>query len=423
MFFRNLVSNVTNIRAETVDLQDRRLLELLGVTPDEINLRGKNALKEATVYACVKILSEAVAKLPCKVYQETPKGIKAQGSHPLYPLLKIRPNPYMTAIDMFKATEVQRDLHGNSYIIPEIIQSGSNRGKIKHLWPVDAEKVQIWVDDKGLFSTQKRVWYIISLAGDEVKLHSDEVLHFKFMTLDGITGIPPVTYLKFLMEAGASGTQYIRDFFKQGLQAKGIVHYTGDLNKEAEENFRTRFERMASGLKNAHRVALLPFGYQFQPVQLSMTDAQFLENSQLTITQIANAFGVKLHQLNNLDRSTHTNVTEQQKQFYSDTLLAILTMYEQEMTFKLFTPSEYEQGFYIKFNADSILRSDLETRYEAYRKGIQGSMLKPNEAREKEELPPIDGGDEILVNKAMVPLSHLLKSLEEGGKPNEVLDD
>src|SRR5690606_35584183 len=128
---------------------------------------------------------------------------------------------------------------------------------------------------------------------------------------DGIAGVSPLEYLRYLVESGAAGTKYIRDFFRNGLQVKGNVHYVGDLNREAEKKFKERFERMATGLKNAHRIALLPIGYQFQPLELSMTDAQFLETAQLTILQIANAFGVKMHQLNDLSRATHTNIEQQ----------------------------------------------------------------------------------------------------------------
>jgi len=390
-------------------INDAELLQFLGIDPDEINVRGTNALKEATVYACIKILSEAVAKLPLKVYRETERGIEKATDHPLYPLLKNRPNPYMTASDMFHAVEAQRNIHGNAYIVPEIIQSGPDRGKIRWLWPVDAKAVEIWVDNRGLFNQRNQVWYIVRVGGQEIRLAPDEIVHLKAMTLDGIVGVSPLQYLRWLIEAGVSGTKHIRDFFKQGLMVKGIVHYTGDLNSEAEERFRKRFEQMAAGLKNAHRVALLPIGYTFQPLELSMTDAQFLETAQLTIRQIANAFGVKMHQLNDLSRATHTNIEEQQKQFYADTLQAILTQYEQELTYKLFTPSEIEQGYYVKFNVDSIVRSDIKTRYEAYRTGIQGGFLTPNEVRAWEELPAEPGGDTLLVNGAMVPLSQVLK--------------
>ncbi|MEW6047937.1 MAG: phage portal protein [Bacillota bacterium] len=409
-----------NIRAETVPaevtLSDPKLLEWLGIDPDEINVRGEKGLREATVFACVKILSESVAKLPLKVYRETRQGIEKATDHPLYPLLKLRPNPYMTAYDMFRAVEAQRNLHGNAYIVPEFVTSGPGRGRIRALWPIDAKAVTIWIDNRGLFGPRNRVTYIVRVGGEERRLMPDEIVHLKAMTLDGIVGVSPLHYLRWLVESGAAGTRHIRDFFKQGLQVKGIVHYTGDLNEEAERRFRERFERMAAGLKAAHRVALLPIGYQFQPLELSMTDAQFLETAQLTARQIANAFGIKMHQLNDLSRATHTNVTEQQKAFYTDTLQSILIGYEQEMSHKLFTQAEIEAGYYLRFVVDSILRSDQKTRYEGYRVGIQAGFLKPNEVRAWEELPPEPGGDVLLVNQAMVPLSMI--SSARGAKKN-----
>lgn len=398
-------SEATETARPVVGLSDPTLLEWLGIDPDEINVKGSNALKEATVYACIRILSEAVAKLPLKVYQETDAGIVKATDHYLYPLLKTRPNPYMTAYDMFRATEAQRNLYGNSYIAPEFVTSGSDRGKIRGLWPVDAKAVQIWVDNKELFGKRNRVWYVVKVDGEEIKLKPDELIHVKAMTLDGIVGVTPLEYLRYLVESGAAGTKHVREFFRQGLQARGLIQYTGDLNPEAEKRFRERFEQMASGLKNAHRVALMPIGYQFQPLELSMTDAQFLETAQLTARQIANAFGVKMHQLNDLSRATHTNIEQQQREFYADTLQAILTQYEQELDYKLFTESEIMQGYYVKFNVDSIVRSDIKTRYESYRVGVHGGFLKPNEARAWEELPPVPGGEQLFINKAMIPLT------------------
>lgn len=413
--FRNQINNHPSFGLD----EYREFLEWLGIDPDEINVRGEKALREATVYACIKILSESVAKLPLKVYRETAQGIEKRPDHYLYQLLKSRPNPYMTAFDLFKTVEAQRNLYGNAYIVPEVVQSGRDRGKIRWLWPVDAQKVEIWVDDRGVFSPNRRVWYVVRVGGEEARLAPEEIIHLKAMTLDGIAGVSPLEYLRWLVESGAAGTKHIRDFFKNGLQVKGIVHYVGDLNPEAEKKFKERFERMATGLKNAHRVALLPIGYQFQPLELSMTDAQFLETAQLTIRQIANAFGVKMHQLNDLSRATHTNIEQQQKQFYADTLQAILTQYEQEFTYKLFLPSERANGFYVKFNVDSIVRSDIQTRYNAYRIGIQGGFLKPNEVRAWEELPPEPGGDQLYINKASAPLvsvaSENINSQKGGG--------
>lgn len=394
-------------KRETLELNvnDKRLLEVLGIDLGDVNVKGKNALKVDTVYACVRIRSESVAKLPIKVFQEDESGVQKQARHQVYQLLKLRPNPYMSAYDFWKCVEAQNSMYGNAYASIEF----DKKGRIAGLWPMDSAKVKIIVDNdtaaSRILQSRSQVAYQVDLGYEQRKLQPHEVLHFKGgVTLDGIVGLSALDLLQGTLQNSGSANKFVSNFYKQGLQVKGIVQYVGDLDEKAKHNFREKFESMSSGLKNSHRVALMPIGYQFVPIALNMHDAQFLENNQLTIRQIAAAWGIKMHQLNDLTRATHTNVTEQQKEFYTDTLQPILTMYEQELTYKLLLDEEIENGYFIRFNVDAILRGDLKTRYEAYRIGVQGGFLAPNEARGKEDLPPMEGGDQLLVNGSYVPI-------------------
>ncbi|WP_279041759.1 phage portal protein [Brevibacillus borstelensis] len=405
-------------KRETLELNvhDKRLLEVLGIDLGDVNVKGKNALKVDTVYACVRIRSESVAKLPIKVYQEDETGVQKQARHQVYQLLKLRPNPYMSAYDFWKCIEAQNGMYGNAYASIEFDMSG----RIVGLWPMDASRTKIIVDNDTsagrILTNQSRLWYEVNLGYEKRKLLPHEVLHFKGgVTLDGIVGMSALDCLRATLENGAMANKFVNNFYKQGLQVKGIVQYVGDLDERAKRNFREKFESMSSGLNNSHRIALMPVGYQFVPIALNMHDAQFLENNQLTIRQIASAFGIKMHQLNDLSRATHTNVAEQQKEFYTDTLQPILTMYEQELTYKLLLDEEIQNGFFFRFNVDAILRSDIKTRYEAYRIGVQGGFLKPNEARAKEELPPAEGGDQLLVNGSVVPITDAGKAYQAKG--------
>ncbi|RXI57283.1 phage portal protein [Clostridium tetani] len=391
---------MVNTISDEISLDDKKLLEWLGINIEDINIQGKNSLKQATVFGCLRVLSDTVSKLPIKIYQNK-DGIKKVADHYLGSLLKLRPNPYMSASDFWKCVEVQRNIYGNAYVALDF----NNRGQVTGLYPLDSSKMQIFVDDVGLLNSSNKIWYIYTdNLGHKIKFKSDELLHFKGLTTDGIVGLSVIDQLKHLIQNGKSSEEYINKFFKNGLQVKGLVQYVGDLNHEAEQTFINEFERMSSGLKNAHRIAMLPLGYQFQPISQSLVDAQFLENSQLTIRQIAAMFGVKMHQLNDLDRATHTNIAEQQRGFYIDTLQSILTMYEQELIYKLFLNTEIRKGYYIKFNVDAILRANIETRYNAYRIAIQSGFKTPNEVRELEEDEAKDGGDKLLVNGNMMPI-------------------
>lgn len=406
LFSRKIKNSATEI-----DINDKELLKWLGINVDDVNVTGRNSLKQATVFGCLRVLSDTVSKLPIKLYKKD-NGVKKLTNHYLEPLLKLRPNPYMSSSDFWKCVELQRNIYGNSYVAIDF----SANGKIKGLYPLDSSKMKIYVDDVGLLNSENKIWYIYTdNLGHRHKFMSDEILHFKGLTLNGLVGLSVIDELKHLIENGKSSEKYINNFFKNGLQVKGLVQYVGDLNPQAEETFRAGFERMSSGLKNAHRIAMLPIGYQFQPIGQKLVDAQFLENTQLTIRQIASVFGVKMHQLNDLDRATHSNITEQQREFYIDTLQSILTMYEQELVYKLFLNSEILDGFYLKFNVDSILRADIKTRYESYKVAIQNGFKTINDVRELEEDEPLKDGDIPLVNGNMIPVSMAGEQYKKGG--------
>lgn len=401
---------------EPININDRRLLELLGIDIGEINLKGKNGLKEATVFACIRILADAVGKLPVKIYQDK-DGKQAATNHDLTPILKTRPNPWMSSRDFFKALEVQRNIYGNAYAWLDVATRGSKAGKVIGLYPLDSSRVEIWIDNIGLLPGKGKMWYIYTdNKGQKYKLKPDEIIHIKGLTFDGIVGMTPLEQLKETIENAGAASKFLNNSFKTGMQTKGIIHYVGDLSPEAEKTFREKFEQMSSGLKNANRVSLLPIGYQYQPLSLKLTDAQFLENTELTIRQIAAAFGIKMHQINELSRATHTNITEQQREFYIDTLMDILTGYEQELTYKLFTDNELAEGYYIKFNVNAILRADHKTRFEAYRTAIQSGFMTPNEVRALEELEPKEGGDRLLINGNMMPIEMAGEQYKKGGE-------
>ncbi|AJO22879.1 phage portal protein [Weizmannia coagulans] len=393
------------------------LADFLGVSldPSDVDVRGKRALKEITVYVCIKILSENISKLPVKIYQDN-GGIKKVAGHYLNPILRLRPNPYMSASDFWKGVEVQRNIYGNSYVWIEYANRGRNAGKVQALYLLDAQQMQVWVDDSGLISSKNSIWYVYTdNAGVQYKLQSTDLLHFKAMTTDGIVGLSPIYTLRNMVENAASAEKFLNNSYKNGMQTTGIIHYTGDLNENAKKKFREKFEEMSSGLKNANRVSLMPIGYTYQPLSLKLTDAQFLENTQLTYRQIASAFGIKAHQLNDLVKASYASTSEANREFYVDTLMPILTMYEQELTYKLFLDSELVNGFYVMFNADAILRGDFKSRIDAAATGVQNGLLTPNEARALEEREPMPGGDQLVMNGNYIPLSMVGEQYKKGG--------
>lgn len=382
------------------------LAQLLGVPVAGLGpVDGSASLKEITVYTCIKILSETLGKLPLKIYQSDGGNSQKAVNDYRYPLLKLRPNPYMSAFDFWKTNETNRNIHGNAYVYIDAATSGRNAGKIMGLYPLKSENMTVYVDDMGLLTSKNKVWYKYrDDMGNEYLINSDSVLHFKGMTLNGLIGLSTIEYLRLTIENAKGSTTYLNNSYKKGMQSAGVLQYTGHLDDDGRKKLQNEFETMSSGLVNANRVSVMPLGMNYQPLALKNTDAQFLENTRLTIQQLTAAFGIKPHQVNDQTKTSYASTAEANREFYTDTLLAVLTNYEQEMDYKLFTQKEIGSGLYVKFNADVILRADAQKRYIMYAQGVQNGILTPNECRAMEENPAKPGGDTLLGNAALAPI-------------------
>ncbi|RKD26692.1 phage portal protein [Ammoniphilus oxalaticus] len=364
--------------------------------------------KETTLYTCLRILSDSVSKLPLKVHKDN--GV--DDSHYLNDILKLRPNRIMSASTLWRTIEYQVNWFGYSVVAIEKINN-----KVKSLIPLNMEHVTMYIDDVGLLDNKKEpIYFEYKQAGHEYLFQYDEVLYFVGMTADGISPMPLKEQLKTLLENAEQAHRYTNFYLKNGLHSRGVVKYVGDLSEQNQKELQARFNRVSGGIEKAGQLMPLPLGFDYQSISTSLKDAQFTEIQELTERQIASSLGVKMHQLNNLERSTHSNIEHQQKEFYVETLQPKLTGYEQEIDYKLLTKNERMNGMFIRFNVDAMLRSSLKERYEAFSWGVQGGYLKPNEARAKENLPPEPEGDRLYFNGNMIPVEMAGKQYLKGGE-------
>lgn len=351
-------------------------------------------LNSASYFACMQIRCNAIAKLPLKIMKETDKGIEKASGFYLYDVLKSRPNPYMSMHDLMFASEYQKLEHGNAYIMP-VVKSG----QVKELYLLESPSVQMWIDDAGIIGKSNAIWYVYrGKDGKEYKLRASEIIHLKGFTKNGLIGIPIKQYLAEIVENEQYANKFLANHYKNGLSGGATLNFTGDLDDKTIKKMRDRFEVMTSGLKNAGRIIPIPLGFKLEPFNVNLVDSEFFNLQGLTVKHIANAFGVKSFQLNDLERSTYSNVETQNRAFYSDTLQNELTKAEQEIDYKLLKPSERQEGYFVKFNVDAILRSDFLTRMQGYAQAVQNGIYTSAECRELEDKPFIEGSDELRFN-------------------------
>lgn len=371
---------------------------------------AKNNLNAATYYACMLIRCNALAKVPFKVYERDGDGAK-ESDHYLNKLLKLRPNRFMTAHDFFWASEFQRLSTGNTFWVYSF-----RRGKIEEIYLLDSNYVEIIVDNAGILSSPNSVYYLYTdpRSSRQTIYTSDRIVHHKYFSTDGVKGNSIQKYLVDVLSQEKYAQQVVNEKYSHGLQDPIIVTYTGDLDKVRSAQIKKKFANLA-GAQNAGTVIPIPTDFGVQQLETKLVNSQFFELNGLTTRHIANAFGVKSFQLNDMEKSTYSNIEQQNRAFYSDTMQNVLTAYEQEATFKLLSSEDQETKF-IQANADVYLRADIEARYKAYQTGITGGFLQIAEARKRENLPFIPGTDKLIIgNGAAIPLDMLGKQYSNDG--------
>ena len=402
-------------------LNSRSFLESLGLT-------RKRPTSEVTYFTCLKMLSETLAKMPIKYYQRTEGGIVEAEATDTSKLLTKRPNPFMTPTVFWNTVEINRNHYGNAYVYMRkkfIRKKYGGEFRIIDLWVMQSNCVQIVVDDAGIFAGVGRLWYVYTdpTSGRQYVFSTDEVMHFKTsFSFDGITGLPVQQILKDTVSGASASQDFMNKMYESGLTAKATLEYTGELNEGAKEALRQSFEEFGSGAKNVGKILPVPLGMKLTPLDIKLTDSQFFELKKYTALQIAAALGIKPNQINDYSKSSYANSELQQLSFYVDTELFIIKQYEEEINYKMMTEEEQDSGFYYKYNEKVLFRTDSKTQMSYLKEGVGGSIIKPNEARRKLDMPDAEGGDELFANGNIVPLTMAGAAYQKGGQTEETAE-
>ena len=392
-------------------MEDESFLEWMGIR----RTKKSEPLQEVTYFTCLKMMSETMAKMPWKFYQKTKNGIKEPDETDIARLMKERPNPFMTPTTFWNTVEMNRNHFGNAYVyVRRKFKRQKYGGELKALdmWVMPSNCVQVVVDDAGYFGGKGKIWYVYNdkYSGQQYVFGTDEVLHFKTShSLDGITWLPVQYILKSTVDGAAASQDFLNNLYQNGLTAKATLEYSGDLNEEAKNKLIQAFEMYGAGTKNTGKILPVPLGMKLTPLDIKLSDSQFIELKKYSALQIAAAFGIKPNQINDYEKSSYSNSEMQQLSFYVDTMLFVMKQYEEEVDYKLLTEEEREEGKYFKLNEKVLLRTDSKTQMEIMASSINNGIQKPNECRRKLDLMDAEGGDKLIVNGSYIPLEDVGK--------------
>ncbi|MCR4704624.1 MAG: phage portal protein [Lachnospiraceae bacterium] len=363
----------------------------------------RSAMQMTAVYACVRILSEAIAGLPLHLYHYLEDGGKEKAlDHPLYMLLHDEPNPEMSSFVFRETLMTHLLLWGNAYA--QIIRNG--KGDVVALYPLMPNRMTVDRDEKGqlYYSYQMSNTDAPTMLGGTVILKPADVLHIPGLGFDGLVGYSPIAMAKNAIGLAIATEEYGARFFANGATPGGILEYPGVIKDP--EKVRESWNRGFSGSQNAGKVAILEQGMKYTPITISPEQAQFLETRKFQTNEIARIFRVPPHMIGDLDRSTFSNIENMSREFVTYTLDPWIGRLEASMHRSLLTEDE-KKAYTIKFNVEGLLRGDYKSRMEGYAVGINNGFMCVNDVRRLEDwnlVPDELGGNIYMVNGTMVPL-------------------
>lgn len=342
-----------------------------------IAVSPETALRCAAVYACIRVISEDVAKLPLILYRRKKDGGKERAiDHPLYNLLARRPNRRHTSFEFRQMQQAQLELRGNSYAA---IERDALYRPVA-LWPYPAARTTVLeAPDGSLFYR-----FQPKRGGEAIILPERDVVHERGLMLDDTMGLKPVDHAREAIGMALASEKYGAMFFANDAQPRGVLYHPDPLKDTARRNIIESFNKDGAG-KDRHKVQILEEGMKYQQIGMTNEDAQFLATRNYQREEIAAFWRIPQHKIGILTRSTFSNIEQQSLEYVSDTLLPRLRSREQRLEVSLLSESE-QNDYYIEHLVDGLLRGDLAARYSAYNVARQNGILNADEIRALENL-------------------------------------
>lgn len=356
----------------------------------------RDALGSSAVYSCVAVISQECARLKVFHYRETGDGGRARVTSSPAARVMRRPNHYQTNSDFWLGFIAATALSGNGYAWAE----RDPVGRIMALHPLASDSVSAQVDpSSGAVFYRTGVSPLAPRMPRQVPAR--DMAHLRLFTgSDPLVGISPLEAASYSMAFGEQIQRSQVGFWGNQSRPSGILSTERPLSPDAARRLRDQWQASNSS-DNAGKVAVLDSGMAWTPLSMSAKDSAMIESFNLTTETIAAIYRVPLFMINRLPTVSFNSVETMNRTFYSGTLASWLEAAEAVLD-RIFNlpPSEA-----IEFDIETgLMQSNTADRLRGWKDGIQGGVLTPNEARRREKLPDLPGGDVAYLQAQMEPL-------------------
>lgn len=362
-------------------------------TPNATVTSEDTCLSISAVYASVRLLSDSISTLPLGVFKMQADGtVAVSNDHWFAKLFAGKVNQYQTATEFWQVVIAQLVLHGNAYV-----RIGRMGNKIISLLPLMSNQVRTILEDDG------SVKYQYSTASGQIFFGPEDIWHLKLRG-NGVIGMSPLEYGQSVYGIAASASSSAQQILASGGKPAGVLSVNRPLTPQQRDSIRSNFSTLTD--PEQQRLLVLEYGMTFNPISLSPEAVQLLESRRFSVEEISRIFGIPMPMLNAPTSGVGAGLEQLILGYVKFTLRPYLALIENSIQVTLFTKAD-RAAYSVRFDVDQLLSSTTSDRYAAYKDGILSSIITPNEARAKESLPRVAGGDTLLVPANMIPMDKL----------------
>ena len=361
----------------------------------------QNATGVSAYYACMRVVAEDVGKLPFPLYERLkPRGKNRLVDHPLYRLIHDDPNPEMSSQTFRETLTAHAFGWGNGFA--EIVWK---RGRPVALWPLDPSTVRVEREGESRMLVYK---VRHSPSESEVTLPARDMFHLHGLGFDGLTGYSVAKIAKQTLGLAMALEKFGASYFGRGGKPSGRLEFPHPVKPERIPALRKQFEDVHEGEEGWHKTLVLEDGATWKPYSYPHDDAQWIESRNFGVEDIARFARVPPHKIGHLLRATYSNISEQNQEYTTDTLLPILSRWSHEVRRKLI-PREQHGHIFAEHLIEGLLHGNPEQQSKLYAAGRQWGWFSANDVLELMNRNPLPGdeGDVYLSPVNMVPADQL----------------
>ena len=346
--------------------------------------------------AVVNFIANSIAQLPLKLYVRGDNDDRKRDRDSAAAKLLYLPNADQTSFEFVRAVVTEYLLFGRNYvwILPDPdSESGWQLRVVPEEWIIRTEKENHY--------GPRRITISVDGIG-AVEVPREEFVPFSTYAPGNPGGyVSPVAALRQTLEEQIQAGRFRRELWKssgrlnaQIVRPKDVQPWTEETKRKWVEAFR---EAWGSGGAKAGSIPLMEDGMEIKPFSTSFKEAQWTESVKLSRESVAAAYMINPSLVWHSDTQTYASSKDNARALYAECLGPILQMLQQRINAFLLPKISAAPGTYCEFDITEKLKGSFEERANILQSSVGGPWLTRNEARRDNNLPPIQGGDELIV--------------------------